>query len=140
MAVVNFFSEDIDFKLPHPRKTSDWIKQVVRKEKATLQGVNFIFCSDKYLLQANIRYLNHKTFTDIITFDYSGSAQTLQGDIFISIDRVGENCRTYKKSFDDELHRVIIHGVLHLLGYEDKTVKQKVLIHKKEDVCLSLRR
>jgi len=138
MAVVNFFSEDIDFKLPHPRKTTDWIKRVIKKEKKSIQGVNFIFCSDKYLLATNIQFLNHKSLTDIITFDYSDSP-VLHGDIFISIERVRENALKFKKTFDDELHRVIIHGILHLVGYNDKTPKEKSLIHKKEDVCLSLR-
>ena len=138
MAVVNFFSEDIDFKLPHPRKTTDWIKRVIKKEKKSIQGVNFIFCSDKYLLATNIQFLNHKSLTDIITFDYSDSPGLL-GDIFISIERVRENALKFKKTFDDELHRVIIHGILHLMGYNDKTPKEKSLIHKKEDVCLSLR-
>ena len=138
MAVVNFFSEDIDFKLPHPRKTTDWIKRVIKKEKKSIQGVNFIFCSDKYLLATNIQFLNHKSLTDIITFDYSDSP-VLHGDIFISIERVRENALKFKKTFDDELHRVIIHGILHLMGYNDKTRKEKSLIHKKEDVCLSLR-
>jgi probable rRNA maturation factor len=140
MGVVNFFSEDIDFKLPHPRKTADWIKRVVKREKSTILGVNFIFCSDSYLLQANIQYLKHRTLTDIITFDYSASRKTIEGDVFISIERVVENASKFSNSFDDELHRVIIHGILHLLGHRDKTAKEKTLIRKQEDVCLSLRR
>jgi probable rRNA maturation factor len=139
MAAVNFFAEDTDFKIPHPRKTSAWIQKVVKKEKAALANVNFIFCSDQYLLGLNIKHLNHKTLTDIITFDYSESRNSIEGDVFISIDRVLENSLKFKRGFDEELHRVLIHGILHLLGYDDKTPKAKAAIRKKEDVCLSLR-
>jgi probable rRNA maturation factor len=139
MAAVNFFTEDIDFKVAHPRKTSTWIKKVVEKEKAALATVNFIFCSDHYLSGLNSKHLKHNTLTDIITFDYSTSRKGIEGDIFISIERVRENSIKFKKTFDEELHRVLIHGVLHLLGYDDKTPKAKASIHKKEDVCLSLR-
>jgi len=139
MAAVNFFTEDIAFKVPHPRKTSAWIKKIVEKEKAAIASVNFIFCSDQYLLSLNVKHLNHKTFTDIITFDYSTSRKRIEGDIFISIERVRENSDKFKKTFDEELHRVLIHGILHLLGYDDKTPKAKASIRKKEDVCLSLR-
>jgi probable rRNA maturation factor len=139
MAAVNFFVEDIDFKLPRPRKTSAWIKKVVEKEKGRLSSVNFIFCSDRYLLDLNIRHLNHNTLTDIITFDYSVSQKNIEGDIFISVDRVTENSTKFKTPFEEELHRVVIHGILHLLGYDDKTPNAKARIRKKEDVCLSLR-
>jgi rRNA maturation RNase YbeY len=138
MASINFFNEDISFKLPHPRKTSTWIKLVIQKEKFSLNQVNFIFCSDEYLRAKNIEYLNHKTYTDIITFDYADTKGELEGDIFISIDRIRENADKFGRPFDEELHRVIIHGILHLLGYDDKTPQQKALIHKKEDACLSL--
>jgi rRNA maturation RNase YbeY len=138
MAAINFFNEDISFKLPHPRKTSTWIKLVIQKEKFSLNQVNFIFCSDEYLRAKNIEYLNHKTYTDIITFDYADTKGELEGDIFISIDRIRENADKFGRPFDEELHRVIIHGILHLLGYDDKTPRQKALIHKKEDTCLSL--
>lgn len=139
MAAINFFSEDISFKLPHPRKTAAWIKRVVKKEKFSLNQVNFIFCSDEYLHQKNIEYLNHKTYTDIITFDYSDIEGELEGDIFISIDRIKENAAKFNRPFDEELHRVIIHGILHLLGYDDKTPAQKTRIHQQEDACLNLR-
>lgn len=139
MAAINFFSEDISFKLPHPRKTSTWIKQVIKKEKHSLNQVNFIFCSDEYLRNKNIEYLNHKTYTDIITFDNSDVEGELEGDIFISIDRIRDNADKFGRPFDEELHRVIIHGILHLLGYDDKTPQKKAAIHKKEDACLALR-
>lgn len=139
MAAINFFSEDISFTLSHPRKTAAWIKRVVTKEKFSLNQVNFIFCSDDYLRQKNIEYLNHKTYTDVITFDYSDTEGELEGDIFISIDRIKENAGKFNRPFDEELHRVIIHGILHLLGYNDKTPTQKTRIHQKEDACLNLR-
>lgn len=139
MAAINFFNEDITFKLPHPRKTATWIKLVAHKEKYSVNQINFIFCSDEYLRAKNIEYLNHKTYTDIITFDNSDTEGELEGDIFISIDRIRENAGKFARPFDEELHRVIIHGVLHLLGYPDKTPQQKAQIHKKEDACLALR-
>jgi rRNA maturation RNase YbeY len=138
MAAINFFTEDITFKLPHPRKTSAWIKRVAQKEKHSINQINFIFCSDEYLRAKNIEYLNHKTYTDIITFDNSDVEGELEGDIFISIDRIRENAGKFGRPFEEELHRVIIHGVLHLLGYDDKTPQLKAAIHKKEDACLAL--
>lgn len=139
MPAINFFSEDVDFKLKHPRKTSNWIKESILKEKRILQGLNYIFCSDEYLLQMNLEYLNHKTLTDIITFDNSEIPKHIEGDIFISIDRVEENANKFETSFEEELHRVLIHGVLHLIGYGDKDAASKARMRKKEDTYLSLR-
>jgi probable rRNA maturation factor len=139
MPAINYFTEGTRFKLEHPRKTASWIKKVVLSEKASLKSVNFIFCSDEALLRRNLEYLNHSTLTDIITFDNSEIEGEIEGDIFISIDRVKENALKFDQTFDRELHRVIIHGVLHLLGYNDKSAKQKEAIRKKEDACLSLR-
>jgi rRNA maturation RNase YbeY len=137
--MVHFFSEGIDFALPHPRKTSNWIKSVISIEKKTLIDLNYIFCSDAYLHQMNQTYLHHNTLTDIITFDYSQKSK-MEGEIYISIDRVKENCITFNRPFDEELHRVIIHGVLHLIGYKDKTKADKAGMRKKEEACLSLRK
>ena len=137
MAAINFFSEEIPFKLPHPRKTSNWIKQCIKKEKKILVSLNFIFCPDNYLRAINIQYLNHKAFTDIVTFDQS-EGEGIHGDIFISLDRVKENAIKFNASFDNELHRVIIHGVLHLIGYSDKSDRSKSIMRKKEDAYLSL--
>ena len=136
---VHFFTEDIPFKLAHPRKTSRWITEAIKKEKKELDTLNYIFCSDNYLLTINQEYLNHQTFTDIITFDYTEIPGQIKGDIFISIDRIRENSLKFHTAFEDELHRVIIHGVLHLLGYKDKTSEEKTLMRKKEDAYLSLR-
>lgn len=136
---IHFFSEGIRFQLPHPRKTTSWIKNSIKQEKRKLSVFRLIFCSDEFLLELNIQYLHHKTLTDIITFDYSEGLKSLNGEIYISIDRVRDNAVKFKKSFDNELHRVIIHGVLHLIGYNDKTAKDKSTMRKKEEAYLSLR-
>lgn len=140
MPTVRFFTEDLDFKVPHPRKTASWIKLVIQKEKHTLQSLNYIFCSDSYLLTMNQEYLNHKTLTDIITFDNSEQKDVIEGDIFISIERIRENAEKFARPFEEELNRVIIHGVLHLLGYSDKSKGQKTRMRGKEDTYLSLLR
>jgi probable rRNA maturation factor len=139
MAAINFFSQLESFKFPEPRKTSAWIQATIKKEKRKLRQLNFIFCSDEDLLKINLQYLNHKTYTDIITFDNSDVEEELEGDIFISVDRVKENADNLEVPFTDELHRVVIHGVLHLIGYSDKTETKKKEMRKKEDAYLSLR-
>jgi probable rRNA maturation factor len=136
---IRFFSEDTDFALAHPRKTSAWISQTARKEKSQVKDINYIFCSDSFLLGLNQDYLEHDTLTDIITFDYSASKKALEGEIYISIDRVSENAFKFKRDFEEELHRVIIHGVLHLAGYKDKKPSDKAIMRKREDTYLSLR-
>lgn len=140
MADIDFFSEGINqFKVPKPIRTRRWIRSVVKKEKKALSHLNFIFCSDKYLLSINQQYLRHNTFTDIITFDNSEEPRTIEGDIFISVERVRENADTRQIAFEDELNRVMVHGVLHLIGYKDKSNDDKALMRKKEDAYLSLR-
>lgn len=139
VAAIRFFSEDISFKIDLPRKKTLWIKEVARREKKTIKEINYIFCSDEYLLQLNQGFLNHKTLTDIITFDNSEGKNGLEGEIYISIERVQENALKFNNEFEDELHRVMIHGVLHLIGYKDKKPSEKALMRKKEEACLSLR-
>jgi probable rRNA maturation factor len=138
MSSVRYFSEGISFKVPNPRKTSSWIKSVIQVNKAKLKEVSFIFCSDSYLLQMNQSFLNHNTLTDIITFDYSKSRNALEGEIYISVERVLENAEKFEVSFEQEIKRVMIHGILHLLGFKDKKVKEKAQMRKKEEACLSL--
>jgi probable rRNA maturation factor len=138
MAVINFFCQDVSFALPNPRKTATWIKNAAKNEKQAVRQLNVIFCSDDYLLTLNVQYLAHKTYTDIITFD-TGDGLELEGDIYISIDRVKDNSKKFQKPFMEELHRVIIHGVLHLMGYSDKSDAKKKEMRKKEDAYLSLR-
>jgi probable rRNA maturation factor len=138
MGKVNFFIEEIDFSIPHPRKLATWIRKAVKSENHQLEELNYIFCSDSYLFNLNRGYLRHNTLTDIVTFDNSELEQKIEGDIFISIDRVRENSQEFKTIFDVELRRVMIHGVLHLVGYSDKSPEQKAQMRKKEDVYLSL--
>ena len=117
--MVKYFRENTRFVFKGRRDNNEWIKDVIASESANVKfkagDINIIFCSDEYLLELNKKYLSHDFFTDIITFD-NCSDKIISGDLFISIDRVKENSKTYSSSFDEELHRVIIHGVLHLLG------------------------
>lgn len=138
MAGINYFSQKPRFKLQNSVKTSSWIKKTIQKEGAKLISLNYIFCTDDYLREINIQFLKHKTFTDIITFNYNPSETEIEGEIYISIDRVRENAKTYKTDFPSELNRVMIHGVLHLLGYNDKSKSEKATMREKEDSYLSL--
>jgi len=135
---VNFFNEDNDYSLENEKKVKDWICKSIEKETYTPGDLNFIFCSDPYLLKINQDYLDHNYYTDIITFDYKEDKK-VNGDIFISIDRVTENAQDLKIPFIDELHRVMIHGVLHIISYRDKTPEEEELMRSKEDFYLSLR-
>lgn len=139
MNTVTYFVEDIDFTLLHKKALTAWIRAVITQEKFALNHLNFIFCSDSHLLEINRTYLNHEYLTDVITFNQSDNAGEIEGDIFISIDRVRENAQLYNTHFLLELHRVIIHGVLHLCGYDDKNEASKIEIRGKEDFYLSLR-
>ena len=136
---INFFSEDTSFVRTNQAATITWVEQVIVKEKRVLGNLNFVYCSDAHLLEMNISYLNHDTYTDIITFDNSESVEQISGDIFISVDRVEENAVKLTTTFEQELDRVMIHGVLHLIGYNDKTVEEKSQMREKEDAWLSLR-
>jgi probable rRNA maturation factor len=137
MAEINFFTEDVIFELQDKKAIQNWIQQTIEREGFELLVLNFIFCSDEYLHQINVEYLDHDTFTDIITFDNSDSNEEIEGDIFISIDRIEENSKSHAHTFEEELHRVIIHGVLHLCGYMDKTDKEKQLMREKENEALN---
>ncbi|MBV5313036.1 MAG: rRNA maturation RNase YbeY [Prolixibacteraceae bacterium] len=134
---IQYFVESIPFPKFKKRSTSNWIKSVIILEGKTPGDISFVFCSDEYLLEVNRKYLQHDYFTDIITFDYVEDTN-INGDIFISIDRVKENSLEYSSSFDNELHRILIHGVLHLLGYKDKKKGDKKLMTKKEDFYLKV--
>ncbi|EHQ27615.1 rRNA maturation RNase YbeY [Mucilaginibacter paludis] len=134
---VFFFEEDIQFKPKNKTRLRDWIKAAVIAEGYKLKELNYIFCSDRYLIELNQQYLNHDTYTDIITFDNSESEGIVIGDIFISVERIKENASLFSVSEAEELHRVIIHGVLHLLGYKDKTKSDKALMTSKENLYLS---
>jgi len=136
---INFFNEDITFNLKHKGLVRTWIKSTIISENHRLKLLNFIFCSDAYLLNINKQYLNHDTYTDIITFDNSDVELEIAGDIFISVERVRENAKELGLNDTDELHRVIIHGTLHLLGYSDKSKSSKAQMTDKEDLYLSKR-
>ena len=136
-ASIYFFKLDINFRFNGKEATIKWIERVIKKEGKKTGSINFIFCSDSFLLNLNKQFLKHDYFTDIITFDYT-EGKSISGEIYISIDRVADNAKSLGIKTRDELSRVIIHGVLHLLGYSDHTKSQKLEMRKKEDACLSL--
>lgn len=130
--MIQFCSEDITFSLKDKLKHKAWLNEVAKQEGKTILELNYVFCSDDYLLKINQEYLNHDTLTDIVTFDNSEEPKKIEGDIFISIDRVKENGEKLGTS-DTELERVMVHGLLHLLGYKDKKKEDKALMTEKED-------
>lgn len=137
MSKINFFEEDAQVKRALLKKHKQWLKQVASSEDVVVDEINYIFCSDNYLLEVNRNYLNHDYYTDIITFDNSEDEKILS-DIFISIDRINENSVSLGTSFIHELSRVMVHGLLHLCGYHDKSTNDKTLMREKEDHYLSL--
>lgn len=132
----NYFFEDTG-PLFIKKEVVAKINDLIKSEQKNKGEITFIFCSDKYLLEINKEYLQHDYYTDVITFDYSEN-NIISGDIFISIDRVKENADTYKVSFENELYRVMLHGVLHLVGYNDKTKEEQKIMRQKEDEYLNL--
>lgn len=139
MPAIQFFTESVSYNLPQKNKIKKWLKSAIEKEGYGLQELTFIFCSDDYLLGINQQYLNHDTYTDIITFDNSEADKQIVSDIFISIDRVKENAKIFKTTPFDEVCRIMIHGTLHLLGYKDKGKAAKTLMTQKEDEYLAYR-
>jgi rRNA maturation RNase YbeY len=137
VSVVSFFNEDISFELLDDAKSQGWILNAIAGEGKSAGEINYIFCSDSYLHKMNLDHLSHDTFTDIITFNYCVD-DVVSSDIFISIERVRENAEIYNVSFENELSRVMIHGVLHLLGYDDKTELERQVMRAKEDFYLTL--
>lgn len=133
---ISFSSEDIEFQLPDEAAVINWLYDVVKRENQIAGTINFIFCSDDFLHAMNVKYLQHDTLTDVITFPYSNL--NVDGDIFISIDRVRENALDLNIPFLNEMYRVMIHGVLHLLGYNDHTEELKKDMRQKEDTYLNL--
>jgi len=135
---INFFTEDTNYTIKKKTVIKDWLKSAIAAEGYLLKELNFILCSDEYLLRINQDYLNHDTYTDVITFDNSEELKTIVGDIFIGIERIKENAATFKHTVEQELCRVMIHGALHLLGYKDKTKAAKTLMTAREDHYLAL--
>ena len=136
--MIQFFSEDIVFELPSPTVIESWLNTVIESEDHRPGDLNYIFCSDQFLLELNQKYLQHQHLTDILTFDQSDTPQIVSGDIYISIERVQENAGLYNVSTEQELKRVMVHGILHLMGYNDKTPEQQAEMRKKEEAYLSL--
>lgn len=133
---INFINNDISFLLRNKKKTREWINNAVHEEDKYTGTLSYIFCSDEYLLSINEMYLKSDYLTDIISFDYTED-KIISGDMLISIDRVKENAKIYKTTFQKELMRVMIHGILHLCGYKDKTEKEKKCMKEKEDYYLN---
>jgi len=134
--IVLFHEEEIKFSLQKPEIIANWIKASFKKEGKSLQMLNYIFCSDNYLYQLNVEYLKHNTLTDVITFPYE--SDPIEGDVFISIDRVRDNAKDLEINFEEELHRVMIHGALHLMDYGDKTPEEKAEMTSLENKYLHL--
>ena len=130
--MIHFCTEDITFSLKEKLKHKAWLNEVGKQEGKKILDLTYVFCSDEYLLQINQEYLNHDTLTDIVTFDNSEDPKKIEGDIFISIERVRENGNKLGTS-ETELERVMVHGLLHLLGYKDKKKEDKALMTEKED-------
>jgi len=139
MPSINFLNEDLSYNVAKKKLLRSWILDTIKNEGKTIEEINYIFTSDSFLYNLNIEYLNHDTLTDIITFQYNEVGEALQSDVFISIERIKENAKAYNQKLLDEVHRIIIHGTLHLLGYKDKTKLQKEEMTSKEDYYLSLR-
>lgn len=129
------FNYETDFILKNKEYTCKWIADCIKENEFEVGELNYIFCDDEYLHKINIEFLKHDTFTDIISFDYT-MGKLISGDIFISVPRVKENADKFNVSFQEELHRVIIHGILHYMGYKDKTDNEKQLMRDKENNCL----
>jgi len=138
MQKITFNFEDLSPFLKNRGNLRLWLQASAKKEKQRINAVNYIFCSDKHLLSINKQYLNHNYFTDVITFQYDDN-EGVSGDIFISYDRIKENAKEFNQSISNELHRVMVHGLLHLLGYKDKNTEQQKVMKSKEDFYLSLR-
>lgn len=136
--MISYHYEDTDFLFRGKTVNNRWLRLVAESEIRRIGDIAVIFCSDNYILDVNIRYLGHDYFTDIITFDYC-EGEKLSGDLFISVDSVRENSVFYGTDFKDELNRVIVHGILHLIGYDDHSEKARKEMRRKEDYYLSLR-
>ena len=134
---ISFSTENLDFELEDKVKVKKWISEIIKAQGKKVGQIGYLFCDDAYLIEVNRTYLNHDTYTDIITFDYV-VGDMISGDIMISVERVKENALQFNTSFEQELHRVIIHGVLHLLGQMDKSESEAAEMRKKEEAALVL--
>lgn len=135
--MIDFVSEDVDLPLFSNSKILEWINIIIKNYNCTAGDITYIFCSDNYLLEINRKYLNHDYYTDIITFNYNEN-KLISGDIFISVDTVFKNSKEYHTNFEMELFRVMIHGILHLIGFDDQTDEQQDEMTRQEDQALRL--
>lgn len=135
---IQFFDEDSGFKLKDKNLHKKWLKELANREGYKVGELTYIFCTDEYLFNINVEYLNHDTYTDIITFDNSEDGEIIEGDIFISIERVNENAQKETVEFYTELHRVMSHGILHLMGYKDKSKEDINIMREMENQSISL--
>ena len=135
---IHFFSEEIRFTLKEKLNRKRWLTKIATNASFKIKELNYVFCSDEYLYQMNRDYLKHDTYTDIITFDNSENKDNIEGDIFVSIDRVRENAKTHNQEMETEMNRVLAHGLLHLMGYKDKTQEEATLMRIKEEESIKL--
>ena len=131
------FNYETEFELPNEDKIEKWLSEVIVSESKKEGDINYIFCDDEYLHEINVKYLDHDTLTDIISFDYS-IGNELHGDIFVSVERVADNAKDFNVSFDEELKRVLAHGILHFAGYKDKSDEDELLMRSKEDEKIAM--
>lgn len=132
------YQSQTDFQLKNPEGVTKWISEIIKSQEKLEGDISYVFCDDEYLLAINKEFLNHDTLTDIISFDYSLGDQ-IHGEIYISVDRVADNAKDFKVDFSDELHRVMIHGILHYCGYGDKSEKEALEMRNLEETALGLR-
>ena len=137
---INFFNADVNYTIKGKLKIKAWLISTAKNEGFIINSLNIILCSDEYLFNLNKEFLNHVTYTDIITFDHGERRNSLEGELYISIERVRENATNLDITVTNELHRVIVHGLLHLCGYKDKSRGNKAIMSGKEDYYLSLRK
>ena len=135
---IHFFSEEIKFTLREKLNRKRWLKKIATNAGFKIKELNYVFCSDEYLYQMNRDYLKHDSYTDIITFDNSEKKGDIEGDIFVSIDRIRENAKTHTQEVETEMNRVLAHGLLHLMGYKDKTQEEVALMRLKEEESIKL--
>lgn len=135
---IHFFSEEIKFTLREKLNRKRWLKKIATNAGFKIKELNYVFCSDEYLYQMNRDYLKHDSYTDIITFDNSEKKGDIEGDIFVSIDRVRENAKTHTQEVETEMNRVLAHGLLHLMGYKDKTQEEVAIMRLKEEESIKL--
>lgn len=136
---ILFFTEGVPFNLRHRKQLRSWLGKIARSHKRRIEALNYVFVSDKQLLEMNRKFLNHDTYTDIITFESDCGKNSVCGEIYVSVDRIRDNAAKFEVTMKDELHRVMAHGLLHLCGFKDKSVKDQSVMRSQEEKALDLR-